>query len=184
MQLRAGKYGDDKIFITYAETSNSGSGGYGYIYKGTIPRVYVVSIPDMTKIITDEKYDKLLMNTNEDLRTFRDGVLIWGGANKDGKLVIHKIGNPLLDDSYDDITETITREDVDKKIKDTKDTTLDEKKKLSGGAIAGIVIGCILGLVILIIVVYYLLRHFKVINKNSSEGFNNPLKKLLPKKFY
>ena len=121
------------------------------------------------------------MNTNEDLRTFRDGVLIWGGANKDGKLVIHKIGTPLLDDSYDDITETITKDDVANKI---KDATLDEKKKLSGGAIAGIVIGCILGLVILTIVLYYLLRHFKVINKNSSEGFNNPLKKLLPKKFY
>ena len=135
----------------------------------------------MTTIISDEKYDKLLMNTNEDLRTFRDGVLIWGGANKDGKLVIHKIGTPLLDDSYDDITETITKDDVANKI---KDATLDEKKKLSGGAIAGIVIGSILGLVILTIVVYYLLRHFKVINKNSSEGFNNPLKKLLPKKFY
>jgi len=181
MQLRAGKYGDDKIFITYAETSYSGNGGYGSIYKGTIPRVYVVRVPDMTTIISDEKYDKLLMNTNEDLRTFRDGVLIWGGANKDGKLVIHKIGTPLLDDSYDDITETITKDDVANKI---KDATLDEKKKLSGGAIAGIVIGSILGLVILTIVVYYLLRHFKVINKNSSEGFNNPLKKLLPKKFY
>ena len=181
MQLRAGKYGDDKIFITYAETSYSGNGGYGSIYKGTIPRVYVVKVPDMTTIISDEKYDKLLMNTNEDLRTFRDGVLIWGGANKDGKLVIHKIGTPLLDDSYDDITETITKDDVANKI---KDATLDEKKKLSGGAIAGIVIGSILGLVILTIVVYYLLRHFKVINKNSSEGFNNPLKKLLPKKFY
>ena len=41
----------------------------------------------MTKIIDDQLYDKLLMNTNEDLRTFKDGVLIWGGADADGNLV-------------------------------------------------------------------------------------------------
>ena len=182
MQLRAGKYGDDKIFITYAEITYSGNGGYGSISKGTIPRVYVIRIPDMTTLINDKIYDKLLMNTNEDLRTFRDGVLIWGSANKEGKLVINKIGTPILDESYDDNTDTISKDDINGNDKDS--VLNDEKKKLSGGAIAGIVIGCIVGLVILSIVVYYLLRHFKVIKKSSSGFDSNPLKQLLPKKFY
>ena len=67
----------------------------------------------MQIIINDQTYDKLLMNTNEDLRTFRDGVLIWGTSNADGKLVINKIGTPLLDDSYEDIKTIITKEEVD-----------------------------------------------------------------------
>ena len=67
----------------------------------------------MQIIINDQTYDKLLMNTNEDLRTFRDGVLIWGTSNADGKLVINKIGTPLLDDSYEDINIIITKEEVD-----------------------------------------------------------------------
>ena len=185
MRLRAGKYGDDGIFITYAETNSSGNGGYGYISKGTIPRVYVVRVPDMKTLISDKIYDKLLMNTNEDLRTFRDGVLIWGSTNKEGKLVINKIGTPLLDENYDDNTDTISKDDITDKEKDKDSVLTNEKKKLSGGAIAGIVIGCIVGLVILSIVVYYLLRHSKVIKNNSSGGFDsNPLKRLLPKKFY
>ena len=56
-------------------------------------------------------------------RTFRDGVLIWGAANKDGKLVINKIGTPLLDDSYEDIDETITKDDADEIEKKTKEET-------------------------------------------------------------
>ena len=32
------------------------------------------------------------MNTNEDLRTFRDGVLIWATSDSDNYLVINKIG--------------------------------------------------------------------------------------------
>ena len=113
MQLRAGKYGDNQIVIIYAETSNPGHNSYGNIPKGTIPKVFVVSVPDMQIIINDQTYDKLLMNTNEDLRTFRDGVLIWGTSNADGKLVINKIGTPLLDDSYEDIKTIITKEEVD-----------------------------------------------------------------------
>ena len=33
------------------------------------------------------------MNTNEDLRTFRNGVLIWGSCDADNNLVLNKIGD-------------------------------------------------------------------------------------------
>ena len=125
MQLRAGKYGDNQIVIIYAETSNPGHNGYGNIPKGTIPKVFVVRVSDMQIIINDQTYNQLLMNTNEDLRTFRDGVLIWGTSNKDGKLVINKIGTPVLDDSYEDINTIITKEEVDA-IKEGKDEESDK----------------------------------------------------------
>ena len=38
------------------------------------------------------------MNANEDLRTFDDGVLFWATSNSEGKLVIDKIGTPILDE--------------------------------------------------------------------------------------
>ena len=99
MHLRAGRFGDDQIIIIYAETNQFGDNDAGRIFEGTIPKVFVIKVPSMTKIVNDKKYDNLLMNTNEDLRTFRDGVLIWGAADEDGNLVIHKIGTPtLLDD--------------------------------------------------------------------------------------
>ena len=114
MQLRAGKYGSDYIFIIYAETDSLGHNGYGRINKGTKPKVYVLQVPSMTKIINDQLYDNLLMNTNEDLRTFKDGVLIWGGADTEGNLVIHKIGNPTLTDDDEEEYEIITKNDVEK----------------------------------------------------------------------
>ena len=114
MQLRAGKYGNDKIIIIYGETDKAGNNGYGNIAKGTRPKVFVISVSDMNKIVNDQSYNNLLMNTNEDLRTFRDGVLIWGGADSEGKLVIHKIGTPSLTDDDEDIKDIMTKEDVEK----------------------------------------------------------------------
>ena len=111
MQLRGGKYGEDYIIIIYAETENEGNNGYGSVEKGTKPKVFVIAVSDMSKIVDDKTYDNLLMNTNEDLRTFRDGVLIWGGADSQGNLVIHKIGTPSLSDSNEDDLGTPTKED-------------------------------------------------------------------------
>ena len=114
MQLRAGKYGEDYIFIMYAETNRFGHNGFGDVAKGTKPKVFVLSIPSMNKIINDQLYDNLIINTNEDLRTFRDGVLIWGGADQEGNLVIHKIGTPKLTDNDEEINDIITKEDIEK----------------------------------------------------------------------
>ena len=35
MQVRAGKFGDDKVFITYMDTTTNGGNGYGNVPKGT-----------------------------------------------------------------------------------------------------------------------------------------------------
>ena len=90
MQVRAGKFGDDKVFITYMDTT-SGS-YYGNVESGTTPYFFLIDVPNRKKLKSDVKLTKLIMNTNEDLRTFGDGVLIWATSNKDGKLSIIKIG--------------------------------------------------------------------------------------------
>jgi hypothetical protein len=113
MQIRAGKYGSEYIFIIYAETNSLGHNGYGNIAKGTNPKVFVLKVSDMSKVIDDQAYSNLFMNTNEDLRTFRDGVLIWGGADADGNLIVHKIGTPTLTDADVEVNEIITKEDVE-----------------------------------------------------------------------
>ena len=162
MQLRAGKYGDDKIFITYAEITYSGNGGYGSISKGTIPRVYVIKIPDMTTLINDKIYDKLLMNTNEDLRTFEDGVLIWATSNTEGKLTINKIGKTQFGEEYEELIE-----DVDEEVEE------ESNGDLSGGAVAGIVIGSIGGAGGIGVGVFFLLRFLK--NRNITPETPEPI---------
>lgn len=92
MQVRAGKFGDDQVFITYSETTGTGGQGYGNVQTGTIPNFYLIEISKLKKLKQDIKLNTLLMNTNEDLRTFEDGVLIWATSNKSGKLSIIKVG--------------------------------------------------------------------------------------------
>ena len=124
MQVRAGKYGEDKVFIIYSETTTSGGNSYGSVTKGTIPKLIFINILNNEFVVNDVEKDNLLMNTNEDLRTFSDGTLIWATANSDGKLVINKIGTPILDDSYDDIDYILTKNDlVDETINVLEDET-------------------------------------------------------------
>lgn len=112
MQVRDGRYGDDKVFIIYSETPYSGGNHYGYVQKGTKPKLYIIKLPEIEYIVTKMTYDKLLMNTNKDLRTFEDGVLIWATANKEGKLTINKIGKTHLNENDYDIEYTLTKEDL------------------------------------------------------------------------
>ena len=112
MQLRAGKYGDDKIFIIYTPTTTSGSQWYGNVPKGTIPKLFIISLPSLSFIKNDVQINSLLMNTNEDLRTFNDGVLIWATSNSNGNLVINKVGTQRLDPSYDDISYILSEKDL------------------------------------------------------------------------
>ena len=112
MQLRAGKYGDNKLIIIYAPTTEKGNHYYGNVIKGTIPRIFVIELPSFKFIKNDEEANNLLMNTNEDLRTFDDGVLIWATSNSEGKLVINKIGTQRMDESFNVINYILTKEDL------------------------------------------------------------------------
>ena len=192
MQLRAGKYGDDQIVIIYSETSNPGHNSYGNIPKGTVPKVIVVKVSTMQIAINDQTYDKLLMNTNEDLRTFRDGVLIWGTSNKDGKLVINKIGTPLLDDSYEDIKTIVTKEEVEaikkeieeeekKRRKEEEGSDGEDNYSLSAGAIVGIIFA-VLVVIALILGIYCFIRRNRL--KNNAEGFQVKRNPFLKNRFY
>ena len=129
MQVRAGKYGEDKVFIIYSETTSSGGNSYGSVTKGTIPKLIILKLPDNEFVVNDVEKENLLMNTNEDLRTFSDGTLIWATANINGKLVINKIGTPKLDDSYDDIDYILTKNDlVDETINVLEDETKTDEQ--------------------------------------------------------
>ena len=112
MQIRGGKLDNDKVFIIYEETTSPGHNNYGNIPKGSIPKVFIVKLPDFEIIKNDEKMDSLLMNTNEDLRTFRDGVLIWATSGPDNNLVINKIGTPRLDSANDHSNYAMTSNDL------------------------------------------------------------------------
>jgi len=175
MQLRAGKYGDDKIFIIYSGTTSSGGNGYGNVDRGTIPQIYIIKLPDMTYIKQDEKNEKLLMNTNEDLRTFEDGVLIWATSNKEGYLSINKIGTPILDDSYDDIDYYLTKDDLviyPKEISNNefKEEEEEPKSSLSAGAKAGIALGVIFGAFVIGLGVITIIRVIKL--KKANQAIN------------
>ena len=117
------------------------------------------------------------MNTNEDLRTFEDGVLIWATSNKQGKLTINKIGTPRLNENNDDIEYELTNEDLIDYLSNHEEITdnnlneanveEEESGDLSGGAVAGIVIGSIGGAGGIGVGVYFLLKFFK--NRNLAQ---------------
>ena len=125
------------------------------------------------------------MNTNEDLKTFEDGVLIWATSNTEGKLYINKIGQSRLSESNDDIEYELTKEDLiyylnthenmtDEFVnEENKNIETEENGDLSGGAIAGIVIGSIGGAGGIGIGIFFLLRYFK--NRNKTPQTPEPI---------
>ena len=159
-QVRAGKLGDDLLVIKYVEKSLS---------RGTLPNVYVLQLPKFVYKVSDKQYSQLLMNTNEDLRTFGDGVLIWATSNANGKLVINKIGTPRLNDTYDDINYIITKKDVQKY---DKQFSIKKGKNdgLSGGAKFGIALLVIIGIILLAGGLFILWKYIKF--KQSGRDFN------------
>ncbi len=88
------------------------------------------------------------MNSNEDLHTFNDGVLIWASTNEKGKLVINKIGTPRLDESFDDIDYILTKDDLTKE-EEEKEKEEKEDKNESSTTLYLIIIGVIISVAIL-----------------------------------
>ena len=173
MQVRAGKYGNDKLFVMYFETTISGGEGYGNVPKGKTPKVYLFKLPSFETVgsISDIEIDGLLMNTNEDLRTFKDGVLIWATSNTNGNLVINKIGKSKLDNTYDDINSIITKKDVEKY--DKEHQSFKEEKddsSLSGAAKFGIAIAVIISILILAFGIFLLWKYIQF--KKTGRDFN------------
>ena len=134
--VRCGKLGDDKVFIMYNEST--GIRGINYrIFPGSVPKVSVIQLEPYKFLVRDKAYDKLYMNSNEDLKTFHDGVLIWATANKNQSLVINKIGTPRLDDSFDDIDYILSKEDL-------KDEFSVEDSKVKWYVILLIILGVVI----------------------------------------
>ena len=176
MQVRAGKLGNDKVFIMYSNYSTyilPTLKFYGAVLEGTIPRVFVINVKTLERICDDKYIDSIIMNTNEELRTFHDGVLIWASANSQGKLVINKVGKPLLDESFDDISYIMSKNDlVDD---DEKNST--NKKNGNLILILAISIAALIILIIIIIGIIFLLLRCK--DKNYDELSSLPNTKLV-----
>ena len=158
-QIRAGKFGDDKVFIAYYETNQLGR--IVTQEAGCKPKVFIIQVNTLTILESDIFIDKLYINSNDDFQTFNDGVLIWASTNEKGKLVINKIGIPRLNESFDDIKYILTKNDLNK-----EEEEKEGKKGLSGGAIFGIILGIFIGLAILIIGLFIL---YKFIRKKLCE---------------
>ena len=150
-QIRAGKFGDNKVFLVYYETNQLGC----IISQeaGCKPKVFIIQVNNFNIIKNDIFIDKLYINSNDDFQTFNDGVLIWASTNEKGKLVINKIGIPRLNESFDDIKYILTKNDLTKEEED--------KKGLSGGVIFGIIFGVVLGVAILIVGLFILYKFFR-----------------------
>ena len=163
--VRAGKYGDDKVFIIYSFKQNSKDFGWGYIDKGTIPYLCIYDI-SKSKLIKDGiKMDKFIMNTNEDIKTFNDGVLIWASTNKEGKLIIQKIGTPLLNEKkYDDINYILTKNDLVKEEDNNENNSVYSIKVI-------IIIAAIIVALIITFSIYILIR--RQCRKKTDEDINS-----------
>ena len=161
-QVRAGKLGTNLLVINYFEDA---------VVKGSIPNVFVYELPNFSKKVNDKQIDKIIMNTIEDLRTFADGVLIWATSNKEGKLVINKIGSTRLDDTYDDINDIITKKDVKKY--DKEFIVQKKSNNLSAGAKFGIALAIILGIILLACGLFILWKYFKFKKDGKEFNFNN-----------
>ena len=154
--VRCGKLGDDKIFIMYNEST--GIKGLNYrIFPGSVPKVTVIQLDPYNVLQRDITIDKLYMNSNEDLKTFHDGVLIWATGNKQQNLIINKIGIPRLDDSFDDIDYILSKEDL-------KEEIYVKKNKFKWYFILLIIIS----IVILVLGIFILYKYIKKRRINSS----------------
>ena len=172
MQVRAGKYGNDKVFIMYTNHSDyifPSLKFYGSVPKGTIPKVFVIDIKTLKPICNDKTIDTLIMNTNEELRTFHDGVLIWASANSKGNLVINKVGDTLLDESYDDISYIMSKNDL----------IGEEKEKGKKSVSLALVLAISLGVLLLLIIGIILLRLYCKKKKDNIDFSSLPNSKLV-----
>ena len=105
-----------------------------------------------------------------------------GSANEDNKLVINKIGKPLLDDSYEDIDYIITKEEVERIKKEREKEKENEQEKqldddnnfLNTKIIIGIA-GGICGLIIIGVVIFLIIKCCKKKNGLNYEDKNEGL---------
>ena len=189
-QIRAGRYGEDYIIILFSKSETTASTYPGYLNKGSQPTIYVLNINDGSIIENGSTKTGIYMPTNEDMRTFDDGVLIWTGIGENGQIYIHKLGTHKLSSSSDDVTidldDLVLKEDItnddnqeneeneenEENSDDDNKKDDDEKKKLNKGAVAGIVVGCVVGCALIGFVVIYILHKKNIINwfnKNKSD---------------
>ena len=159
--MRGGKFGDDKLVIIYNYTVPTD--------KGKHPNVFIIQLQNFTYIKKDVYFNDLFMNTCEDFKTFADGVLIWASSNSDGKLVINKIGKPLLDKSYDDINDILTKEDVIDYDKEMSPKSNNKSMSLSVKIFIGV--GIAIGFILIIFGIFMLLKCIKKRKINESDVY-------------
>ena len=102
-QVRAGKLGEN-IIILYSLSSENVDKNYGNLPKGSATSYIVASWDSVNNNFTATKYNGTSLGfgripTNEALKNFKDGRLIWASIDANGNLIINRLGT-LID--YDD----------------------------------------------------------------------------------
>ena len=100
--------------------------------------------------------NNLFMSSNEDMRTFDDGVLIWASVGSDGKIYVNKLGEQRLSEKDDDIT--IDLDDLDLK---------EEMQNDNGKTVFKWIIWIVIIVVIILVVVFLLMKWKKFGSKRE-----------------
>lgn len=162
-QVRSGRLGEDYIVFFYNESNGASSIYPGSLKKGSKPKVYIYHIGQGNFIVNGKSVDEmglsnnnLFMSSNEDMRTFDDGVLIWASVGSDGKIYVNKLGEQRLSEKDDDIT--IDLDDLDLK---------EEMQNDNGKTVFKWIIWIVIIVVIILVVVFLLMKWKKFGSKRE-----------------
>jgi uncharacterized protein YxeA len=140
-QVRVGKIGDDLI-ILYSITGEKVDKNYGDLPKGSPTSYMIVSWDSANNNFTATKYNgtslgKGRIPTNEALKNFKDGRLIWASVDENNYLIINRLGtladyNDNLNDDdeevYNEFTSSSSTDNSSSREVDNGDSSNDNSK--------------------------------------------------------
>ena len=148
-QIRAGQIGDN-ILILY-----SLSEGVASSFPGELPQssttLYAIVNKNGTINCTGIELGKGHMPSNEGMKNFKDGRLLWASISPENKIFIHKLGTL---NNYDDVID-----DDDLEVYTLEDYIEEDDDGIS--KLHWIIIGCILGFVFIVLVIILIIFCYK-----------------------
>jgi hypothetical protein len=148
-QIRAGQLGDN-VIILYSLSEGAASS-----FPGILPQksttLYAIVNKNGTIKKTGGNLGESQMPSNEAMKNFHDGRLLWASISPDNTIVVHKLGTL---NNYDDAID-----DDDLEIYTIEDYIEDDDEKIS--KLHWIIIGCILGFVFIVLVIILVIFCYK-----------------------
>ena len=148
-QIRAGQIGDN-VLILY-----SLSDGVASSFPGELPQnsttLYAIVNKNGTINCTGIELGEGHMPSNEGMKNFKDGRLLWASISPENKIIIHKLGTL---NNYDD-----TIDDDDLEVYTLEDYIEDDDEGIS--KLHWIIIGCIIGFVVIVLIIILVIFCYK-----------------------